>query len=211
MYQVGARADDSSRGLIAETSGSWAGSGRDSGGGGDSGGSRSGGGGGAGSTIFGGATFGAGNTALGGKGSALSGSAALLAAAHGIDKDGKGAGVVDPLVSLPSACHVMPHTECASPSNFPPVHTDPVPASAHIPCGKLAAGGMHLCAHCESLHLCSFVFGEPVRWGMTNKVNSARQCCNQCRDHVPKSDNDLSCNGASHSSSSTIACALHLC
>ena len=43
---------------------------------------------------------------------------------------------------------------------------------------------------------CSFVFGEPVRWGGTNKVNSARQCCNQCRDYVPKSDDDLSCNGA---------------
>ncbi len=44
--------------------------------------------------------------------------------------------------------------------------------------------------------VCSFVFGEPVRWGGTNKVNSARQCCNQCRDYVPKSDDDLSCNGA---------------
>lgn len=41
---------------------------------------------------------------------------------------------------------------------------------------------------------CSFVFGEPVKWGTSNYVDDAGECCKQCREFTPATDNDLSCN-----------------
>ena len=78
-------------------------------------------GGGSGGGALGGATFGTGT--MGSAGGGLSGSAALLAAAHGIGKDGSGVAGSDPLLSMPTACHVMPHTECHSaPLMHAPLH-----------------------------------------------------------------------------------------
>ena len=42
--------------------------------------------------------------------------------------------------------------------------------------------------------LCSFTFGEAVKWGTRNLLDDPGECCRQCREFKPATDNELSCN-----------------
>lgn len=57
-----------------------------------------------------------------------------------------------------------------------------------------SSGGVSLPNACHAMPNTDYVFGHPVRWGPQNKVKSARDCCNQCRDYRPASDDEPSCN-----------------
>jgi hypothetical protein len=50
----------------------------------------------------------------------------------------------------------------------------------------------------------SFTFGDPVRWGTQNRVEDAGECCRQCREYKPKTDNDPSCNGEPSAAPATV-------
>ena len=41
----------------------------------------------------------------------------------------------------------------------------------------------------------SYGWGDPVKWGPSNLVDSADECCEQCLQYKPQSMTDQSCNG----------------
>ena len=41
----------------------------------------------------------------------------------------------------------------------------------------------------------SYGWGDPVKWGTSNLVDSAEACCEQCLHFKPKSASDQTCNG----------------
>lgn len=45
-----------------------------------------------------------------------------------------------------------------------------------------------------SVCMCSY-WGEPVKWGPSNKLPSAESCCAACREHQLSTPLDLECNG----------------
>lgn len=51
-------------------------------------------------------------------------------------------------------------------------------------------------ADVENLLFSSYGWGEPVKWGNTNKVTSAEKCCEGCLNHNPATSKGLTCNGA---------------
>ncbi len=42
----------------------------------------------------------------------------------------------------------------------------------------------------------SYGWGEPIKWGPSNLVDSAESCCEQCLQYKPTSVSEQSCNGA---------------
>lgn len=39
------------------------------------------------------------------------------------------------------------------------------------------------------------MWGDVLVWGSSNFVDSAEECCNQCKNYTPKKAEDLDCNG----------------
>jgi len=58
---------------------------------------------------------------------------------------------------------------------------------------------LHLCCQLQTEPECyvrSYGWGDPVKWGTSNLVDSAEACCQQCLQFKPKSASDQTCNGA---------------
>lgn len=83
-------------------------------------------------------------------------------------------------------CKMLPNTECDIPTTCAAVSACLArSASPQSPSCILVT---------VSLDCCSY-WGEAIVWGPQNKVDSAEECCQQCANYSPASEDDMDCNG----------------
>ena len=58
---------------------------------------------------------------------------------------------------------------------------------------------------------CCSYWGEALVWGPNNKVPSAEQCCSQCAEYKPASEDDMACNGEQSSTDAIARVACEAC